>query len=65
MVFRFVLFSSCNEGPFGNLGTKLWKTKRTFAKCFLETFGYHNFSYIQLLSSVIIISLNGLLLFLA
>jgi len=28
MGFSFVLFSSCNKGPFGNLGTNLWKTKR-------------------------------------
>jgi len=28
MGFSLVLFSSCNKGPIGNLGTSLWKIER-------------------------------------
>jgi len=63
MGFSFVLFSSCNKGPFGNLGTSLRNIKMMMYCWMLwVTFGFHNFSYTQPLSSEIIISLLGSLL---
>jgi len=51
MGFSFALFSSCNKGPFDNLRISLWKIKRTFAEYFWMTFGCHNFTFNQPLSS--------------
>jgi len=51
MGFSFALFSSWNKGPYANLRTNLWKTKRTVAQSLWMTFGSLKSSYNQPLCS--------------